>query len=245
MKKLFLYITVSLAVLQTTAQIQLSGTVYDSTKRNLVMGVQVLCTCGTMSFTDSAGNYTIYVGEKDSIFFFFRNKPTQLFAVSSIKSLNSFDISINLHVPGRYKQLKEIVVYGKNRRQDSIENRLQYEKIFNFDKGGLRVSSNTPESGFGATLDLGAIIDVFRFRRNKSMARFQQRLIMEEQERYINYRFNATIVKRLTTLTDGALLDEFVLEYRPEYDLLTQIIDIELYLYIQAAAKDFKLRKGM
>ena len=136
-------------------------------------------------------------------------------------------------------------MYGKNRRQDSIENRLQYEKIFNYDKGGLRVSSNTPESGFGATLDLGAIIDVFRFRRNKTKARFQQRLIMEEQERYINYRFNAAIVKRLTTLTDGALLDEFVLEYRPEYDLLTQIIDIELYLYIQAAAKDFKLRKGM
>lgn len=240
-----MYIIVSLAVLQTTAQIQLSGTVYDSTKRNLVTGVQVLCTCGTMSFTDSAGNYTIYVGEKDSIFFFFRNKPTQLFAVSNIKSLNSFDISINLHVPGRYRQLKEIVVYGKNRRQDSIENRLQYEKIFNYDKGGLRVSSNTPESGFGATLDLGAIIDVFRFRKNKSMARFQQRLIMEEQERYINYRFNAAIVKRLTTFTDGALLNEFVLQYRPEYDLLTQIIDIELYMYIQAAAKDFKLRKGM
>ncbi len=239
MKKIFLYIIVSLLLQTGFGQIQLSGTVFDSTKRNLVMGVQVLCTCGTMSFTDSAGQYSIFVGEKDSVFFFFRNKPTQFFAVKSIKDLNSFDIALHIYVPGRYKQLKEIIVYGKNRRQDSIENRIQYDKIFNYDKGGLRVGGAAPESGIGAGLDLDALMSVFRFRRNKSMMRFQQRLIKEEQDRYINYRFNKTIVQRLTTLKEGPLLDEFMQRYRPDYELLTQAIDIELYLYIQAAAKEF------
>lgn len=208
------------------------------------MGVQVICTCGTMSFTDSAGNYTIYVGEKDSVFFFFRNKPTQKFPVAGIKDFSAFDISINLHVPGRYKQLKEIIVYGKTRKQDSIDNRVQYEKIFAGDRGGLRFSGSSPEAGVGAGIDLDALINVFRFRRNKSMMRFQQRLIKEEQDRYIDYRFNKTIVQRLTTLKEGPLLDEFMQNYRPDYEMLTQVLDIELYQYIQAAAKDYLKKKG-
>lgn len=207
------------------------------------MGVQVICTCGTMSFTDSVGNYSIYVGEKDSIFFFFANKPTQKFAVASIKDFSAFDISISMHVPGRYKQLKEIIVYGKTRRQDSIENRLQYDKVFNTDKGGIRFTGSNPEAGMSAGLDLDALINVFRFRRNKSMAMFQQRLIKEEQDRYINYRFNKSVVQRLTKLKEGPLLDEYMQLYRPEYELLTQIIDIELFLYIQGTAKRFLDRK--
>ena len=243
MKKFLLYIVVLLLVKTGTAQIQLSGTVYDSTKRNLVMGVQVICTCGTMSFTDSAGNYTIYVGEKDSVFFFFSNKPTQKFAVAAIRDYSAFDISISMHVPGRYKQLKEIIVYGKNRRQDSIENRLQYDKVFNRDRGGVRFTGANPEAGMSAGLDLDALINVFRFRKNKSMALFQQRLIKEEQDRYIDYRFNKTIVQRLTKLKEGPQLDEFMVLYRPEYELLTQILDIELYLYIQGMAKRYLERK--
>ena len=244
LKKLLFYILVLVLAKNGAAQIQLNGTVYDSTKRNLVMGVQVVCTCGTMSFTDSAGNYTIYVGAKDSVFFFFRNKPTQKFPVSDIKDYSAFDISLRLHVPGRYKELKEIIVYGKTRKQDSIDNRLQYDKIFNADRGGLRFSGSNPEAGVGASIDLDALINVFRFRRNKSMMRFQQRLIKEEQDRYIDYRFNKTIVQRLTTLKEDHQLDEFMQLYRPEYEILTQVLDIELYQYIQSAAKDYLTKKG-
>lgn len=239
MQRILLYIMFLLPALQAVAQQPLSGTVYDSTRRNLVEGVQVLCTCGTMSFTDSAGNYTIYVSEKDSVFFIYKNKPTQLFAVQRIKDMNNFEIALPLYIPGRYKQLREIIVYGNNRRQDSIANRIQYERIFNFDKGGIRTSSSGPESGFGAGLDLEALINMFRFRYNRSMARFQQRLIKEEQDRYIDYRFNKRIVKQLTILEDGPVLDAFMQQYRPDYELLTQALDIELYMYIQGAAKEF------
>ena len=138
----------------------------------------------------------------------------------------SFEISLPLYIPGRYKQLREIIVYGNNRRQDSIANRIQYERIFNFDKGGLRTNNSGAESGFGAGLDLEALINVFRFRYNRSMARFQQRLIKEEQDRYIDYRFNKRIVKQLTILEDGPVLDAFMQEYRPDYELLTQALDI-------------------
>jgi hypothetical protein len=222
-----------------SAQIQLSGRVFDSTNRNLVEGVQILCTCGTMSFTDTLGRYNIFVGENDSVFFFFRNKPTQRFPVAAIKNPESFDISLLIYVPGKYQYLEEVIVYGKNRRLDSIENRLQYEKIFQFSGGGLKISPAPVESGIGAGLDLESLINLFRFRYNRSQNNFRERLIREEQDRYIDYRFNSGIVKKLTSLKDGPLLDSFLIRYRPDYLLLTQALDIELYQYIQAAAKEF------
>lgn len=239
MKRIVLYLFFFLPALQAVAQQPLTGTVYDSTRRNLVEGVQVLCTCGTMSFTDTVGNYTIYVGDKDSVFFVYNNKPTQFFPVQRIKDMNNFEIALPLYIPGRYKQLREIIVYGTNRRQDSIANRIQYERVFNFDKGGIRINNSGAESGIGAGLDLEALINVFRFRYNRSQARFQQRLIKEEQDRYIDYRFNKRIVKQLTILEDGPVLDAFMEEYRPDYELLTQALDIELYMYIQGAVKEF------
>jgi len=244
MRKLLIFIFLATLSSSATAQFQLSGMVFDSTRRNLVEGVQVFCTCGTMSFTDSLGRYSLFVGETDSVFFFFRNKPTQLFPVSAIKTPETFDISLQVYVPGRYKYLEEVVIYGRNRRQDSIENRLQYEKIFEHNNGGLRVSAAPGASGIGAGLDVESLINMFRFRYNRSQSRFAERLIREEQDRYIDYRFNAKIVKKLTTFSDGPLLDQFLEEYKPDYLLLTQTLDIELYQYIQAAAKEFLNKRG-
>jgi hypothetical protein len=238
LKNILFYIIFVGFAISASAQIKISGTVFDSTKKNLVEGVQVLCTCGTMSFSDSTGNYSIFASEKDSLFFFFRNKPTQMFAVSSIKDFDAFDIAIHVYVPGKYKQLKEIIVYGKSRKQDSIENRLQYDKVFRYSPG-ISLSNAAPESGIGVGLDLESLINVFRFRKKKSMVRFQQRLIKEEQDRYIDYRFSEKIIEKLTPLEKGASMEKFMLLYRPEYEWLTAVLDIELYMYIQVAAKKF------
>jgi len=166
-----------------------------------------------------------------------------MFAIANIKDQNAFDISLHLHVPGKYKQLKEIIVYGKSRKQDSIANRLQYDKIFHY-APGISLSNAAPESGIGVGLDLESLINVFRFRRNRSMIRFQQRLIKEEQDRYIDYRFNENIIEKLTNMDKGPLMQKFMQRYRPEYEWLTTALDIELYMYIQMAAKEFQDRRS-
>ena len=239
MKHVIVYLFLTVFAFNASAQIKISGSIYDSTKRNLVEGVQIVCTCGTMSFSDSTGSYSIYASERDSVFFFFRNKPTQMFAVSEIKDREAFDIALHIYVPGKYKQLKEIIIYGKNRKQDSIENRLQYDKVFTFKGGGLELSNAAPESGIGVGLDIESLINMFRFRHNRTMQRFQERLIKEEQDRYIDYRFNETIIEKLTSLEKGEKMRRFMEKYRPEYEWLTTVLDIELYMYIQAAAHNF------
>lgn len=55
---------------------------------------------------------------------------------------------------------------------------------------------------------------MFRFKRNRSIESFQRRLLIEEEDKYISYRFNKALVRRLTQL-DGAVLDSFMLAFRP------------------------------
>jgi hypothetical protein len=222
------------------AQIIVSGTVYDSTKLYSVSGAEVRSTGGASTITDSMGIYHIQVTEKDSISFFYANKPTLKFPVKSISNYNEFDISLRVRVKEKYKPLKEIVIFS-NYRADSVENRLNYAGIFNYNRPGIR-STYTP--GATAGFDLDELINIFRFRRNKQHLQFQKRLIEQEQERYVDYRFNTKMLKRVTGLSDTMLV-KYKNEYRPSYELVTSISEVEFYEYILITSTKFKKDEGL
>ncbi len=224
-----------------TAQIIISGTVYDSTKLYVVPGVIVKSTGGGSTITDSLGSYHINTSEKDSISFYYANKPTQKFPVKLIGSYNDFDISLQVRVFEKFKLLKEIKVFAKNYRQDSAENRLTYSKIFDYQKPGLRsnLSPGTPPG-----LDINELINIFRFRRNKMNLAFQKRLLENEEDKYVNYKFNKTLLKRVTGLT-GVLLDKFIMQYKPPYEFIVTATDFEFYEYILNTANKFKKQEGL
>jgi hypothetical protein len=222
------------------SQILISGTVYDSTKLYAVSGVQVKSTNGTVTLTDTSGIYHINVSDKDSISFFYKNKPTIKFPVTAIPDYTRFDISLNVRVKEKYKPLKEIIIFS-NYRQDSAENRKDYSKIFNYDKPGIR-STYTPGSSAG--FDLNELINIFRFRRNKQQLQFQKRLVEQEQDRYVDYRFSTNFLKRVTGL-DGALLEKYKNEYRPSYEFITSITELEFHEYIIYTSTEFKKDEGL
>ena len=223
-----------------TGQIIISGTVYDSTKLYSVSGVLVKSTGGAFSYTDSMGIYHIQVTDKDSISFFYTNKPTLKFPVNTITNYNEFDISLRVRVKEKYKPLKEIVIFS-NYKRDSAENRLAYSKIFDYDKPGIR-STYTPGSSAG--FDLDELINIFRFRRNKQHLQFQKRLIEQEQDRYVDYRFSTKLLKRVTGLTD-TMLDKYKIEYRPSYEFITSVSEVEFYEYILITSEKFKKDEGL
>lgn len=222
-------------------QIMISGTVYDSTKIYGVTGVFVKSTGGSTAFTDSVGIYHIYVAEPDSISFTYRNKPTIKFPVKTIMNYNEFNISLRVRVFEKYRPLKEVIVYSKSYKQDSAENRLTYSKIFDSKKPGLH-STFTPGSPPG--LDLDQLINIFHFRRNKQNLAFQKRMIEQEQENYINYRFNGVLVKRITGLS-GTLLETYLFRYRPSYGFVISSTQLEFYEYILNTSYEFKKLNGI
>ena len=220
------------------AQIIIKGKVFDISKTQPLNGVSVLSTSGVGTTTDSTGSYTLLVNETDSIWFSYLNKPTPKFAVAAINSFNGFDIA--LHVP--VTELKEVKITPRNYKRDSIQNRLDYAKAFDFHKPGISLSN--PSSGsFGVGLDLDAFINMFNFRRNKRMAHFQQRLILEEQEKFIDHRFTKSLVKKITQLT-GEEQEDFMKKYRPSLEFTSTSTDYEFAEYIKLAWQEFERRKG-
>jgi len=220
------------------AQIIIKGRVYDMSKTIPLPSVSVLSSGGMGTVTDSLGYYTILVNETDSIWFSYLNKPTPKFAVAAINKFNGFDIS--LHVP--ITELKEVKVVPRNYKRDSIQNRLDYAKAFDFHKPGISLSN--PSSGsFGVGLDLDAFINMFNFRKNRRMAHFQQRLIQEEQDKFIDHRFTKPLVRKITKLT-GVEQDDFMKKYRPSLDFTRNATDYEFAEYIKLAWQEYERKKG-
>ena len=110
------------------AQYKIKGTVYDSSRNYGMPYVTVQSTGGKIAVSDGDGKYEINVGEKDSIWFSYLNKPTVKYSVLTIKTPLQFDIA--LHVPTDV--LKEVKVRSRNYKQDSIQNRIDYAKAFDW-----------------------------------------------------------------------------------------------------------------
>ena len=191
------------------AQVRVSGRVLDVTQQKPLEAVSVMSTSGGGTVTDVNGKYTILVSEKDSIWFSYLGKPTPKFPVLSIANVQNFETALHVNV----SDLKQVVVKPPNYRADSLQNRKDYAKAFEFRKPNLEsLTSIAPGGGVG--LDINELIRAFQFKRNRRMLAFQERLLREETEKYIDYRFNRALIIRLTNLR-GTELDTFINWYRP------------------------------
>ena len=221
------------------AQLTVTGTVFDSSKRNYVENVNVESTGGKFTRTDSMGHYKISVTEKDSLAFIYQNKPTQKFAVKDIPNLTQFDISLGIQVKGGYRTLKEVVIFARSYREDSIENRQTYSDVYNYRKPTIRTSIS-PSGAVGA--DVNEIINMFRFRRNKHLKAFQARLEQQEQDQFVSYRFNKNFVRRITGL-QGTELDTFMVRYLPTYEFASTSDEVTFNNYILNSSYAFKIEQ--
>ena len=217
--------------------VTVSGTVYDISARTPIESVVVYSTSGHSTFTDSVGRYSLTVLSSDSIWFRMLNKSTMKFPLDTIRNLSQFDIMIHV----RSIELPEVKVRTKNYKLDSIENRKDYAKFFNYRKPALRLSTdnNYNPGGIGAGFDLDEIINMFRFKRNRSMEALQRRLVQQEQDHYIDHRFSKNFVIKLTKLKQPQL-DDFMNKFRPDFELLKLLNDIELGYYIEKCFDQYK-----
>jgi hypothetical protein len=88
--------------------------------------------------------------------------------------------------------------------------------------------------------DLDEIINMFRFRRNRQIKAFQARLEQQEQDSYVNHRFNRNFVRRITHL-NGSELDTFMVRYLPTYEFASMADEVSFTRYILNSSYAFKL----
>jgi hypothetical protein len=68
----------------------------------------------------------------------------------------------------------------------------------------------------------------------------QNRLLTEEQDKFINYRFSKSLVKRITGLKDGKDLDTFMKAWKPDYEFCAFASEVEFHTYILEAYRSWK-----
>jgi carboxypeptidase-like protein len=214
-------------------QIQITGTVYDRTQQYPLPGVSVVSTSGTGTITDSLGHYTMKFRTGDSVYFSYLNKPTAKFPVKDISADEPFDISLEVAV----ESLPTVLVNPGVYRRDSLQNRIEYQKVFNYGKGYIdNVKANRGRS-MGVGLDMDMLFDG---KSNRRMLAFQKRLEQEEKDNYIDHRFTKAIVKKITGL-EPPMLDSFMIQYRPSYEFIQSCgTEYEYYKYISECGKFFK-----
>ena len=141
------------------AQVKISGRVFDISGKVPLEAVSVLSSSGNGTVSDSDGRYTIVLNEQDSIWFSYLTKPTNKYLVRTIPNKENFEIALHVYPT----TLKEIRFTPKNYRMDSIQNRQEYAKAFNFRKPGIETSINP---GGGVGMDINSLISMFQFRKN-------------------------------------------------------------------------------
>jgi hypothetical protein len=224
-----------------SAQHLLQGTVFDSSRSYTVESVMVYTSAGRTAITQKEGTYKVEVSDRDSVWFVFLGKPTMKYPVKTIRDLEHFDISLRVSARGNnYRLLQEVIVRGRNYRLDSLQNRKDYAKVFNFHRPNL--SSMTSMGPGGAGIDVNELIRLFQFRRNRSMAHFQARIQQQEIDRFIDYRFNKALIRRLTAL-EGADLDAFAERFRPSLEFTEGSSDYDFQAYIKLCFEAWRTGK--
>lgn len=222
------------------AQITVSGNVYDSSRLYAVPDVMVYSTGGATAVSDSVGAYRINVSSKDSISFYYEGKSTIKFPVRDLKNYNGFDISLRVRVKEKYKLLNPVIVFTNSYQQDSAENRENYSQIFGKSSSGIH---STYDPGGPAGLDLDGLIGLFQFRKNKENKEFKNRLIEQEQDQYVDYRFSSKTITRITGLT-GDSLEVYKKLYRPDYYFIISCTLAGFYSYILNTSYAFRKRNS-
>jgi hypothetical protein len=235
--KTYLLVFIGLVLVAPTlfAQVEIRGTVYDQTQRFALPSVSVVSSSGIGTKTDSLGRYHLRVPLGDSIQYSYLGRTTNKFPVREIPVGVPFDMALAVAVDS----LPTVFVRSRNYLQDSLENRKEYQKVFDYAPDYVKnlKSGNTRRMGFGVGLDLDMLLNP---KANRRILTLQSRLEWEEQDKYVDHRWNRAMVRRITGL-EPPRLDSFMRQYRPSYGFIQSCeTDYQFYKYIQEWGRLFE-----
>jgi len=218
----------------STGQSVIQGTVRNQSEGSPLPGVSVLTVSGKGVATDSLGHYSLRLDKTDSIYFSWLGKATARFAVKDIPPDEPFDIELE---DVNVRSMPAYSVTGREYYQDSIRTREEYQKIFGYEsKSGPSGTGINGGQGVGVGLDIDNILNP---KANNRALALQQRLEEEERDKYIDHRFNRTLVKKITGFQSPAL-DDFMHMYRPTWNELHSFeTEYQYYQFISRSARDF------
>ena len=136
-----------------------------------------------------------------------------------------------VHLSRASHSLEQVNIYGQTKRQEMDDVKQEFRNKGSFYGGKPPVLSYvfTP---------LTAIYELFG-RTPKNARRFGKYYTSEVQQTEVDAYFNESLIRKHTDLKDAAL-EIFMLNYRPDYELVKKWTDYDAIKYIQDSSKKFK-----
>lgn len=236
-----------LSVLQ--AQVHLRGMVYiDSVQQRPADSAMLYVSTGRHWYTNRQGMYSIDLPVYDTLFIFYQHKILALPINAAVLRQPYLNIYLNDTAHGRLavEQLKPVFVKS-NYKEDSINNRRDYDNIFNYRKPTLASNNKWKDSTNGIPLNtqnkkLGLVsTSIFGIgRTGKQKQHLQKRLVANEQLNYVANWFRPALVQKYCDMRNKDSLNFFVIHYTPAYKDFIAMNEIDLAQYIIKQVKVYR-----
>jgi hypothetical protein len=223
---LFLF---SLSALNGNAQQYLQGKIYEKGSTDSLISVSIHnITIQRYDLSEEDGTYKIQASPGNHIAFSSVGFKTDTITVTA--SLLTADCPIYLDI--RPVTLQAVRVGElSNYQLDSIDRHREYSWIYD----------RTPTPRFDPDRKgdgVGIQMNVFRKTSTpaKQRERLEKRLVREEQDYYVSFRYNKDYVAKITHLAGDSLKD-FMKKYRPSYDYCRKAAMVDILVYINDCYK--------
>ncbi|HVU58220.1 MAG TPA: hypothetical protein VHD83_24335 [Puia sp.] len=124
-----------------------------------------------------------------------------------------------------------------NYQLDSMARREEYAWVYDHTTPP-RIERKRTGDGVGINLDL------FRnaSKEDKDREKLKKRIMREEEEYYVDFRYAREYVSRLTKLK-GDSLQQFMMHYRPSYDFCRKAANVDILVFVNDSFKKFMKRE--
>jgi hypothetical protein len=232
MRYLFPTILLLLLTISGFSQTFLTGKVRKKETSEILISVSIQnLSLNKYDLSDEGGNYRIPAREGDVLTFSSVGYLKDTLVVS--KAMLSGDNPVFLEP--RVVELPTFEVgSASGYQQDSIERRQEYKWIYDH---GTQEKWVKERKGDG----VGVSMNIFRgsSHEEKDWDKLKKRLIKEEEQHYIDYRYSREYVSRLTHL-QGDSLQKFMELYRPTYDYARKAAQVDILVFINDSYKKFQ-----
>ena len=222
-----------LLYIPATAQQVLTGRIRRRSGDEMLPSVSVINrTQRKVNISDAGGNYKIPAKPGDTITFTSAGyKPDTAFVRAwMFEDKGGYLIALEPNAVGLPAvRVDEISNYKK----DSIKRREEYAWVYPIHRRRL-IGSETVQDGVGISI---SPLDYFGVGETQKR-RLRKRLKQEEIDYYIDFRFPAAYVSRVTGLHDDSLRI-FLYRYRPSYNFCRKASNEDILLYINDKLKKY------
>ncbi len=214
---------------------QVAGKVTKSGTNEILVGATISNQSNhSNNISDIGGNYRIKATEGDTLIFSSAGYKVDTVIIKTI------DLVLGLYISlaPNYVALPTVVVNENAYQADSIKRREEYSFIL--DKKHPVKLINEKRLGDAPGLNFSPI--GFFSTREKQKRRLRKRLIQEEEDYYIDYKFSAEKVSQLSGLKADSL-KKFIRLYRPVYDFCRKTDNQLMLVYINDKLRLFMKKK--